>query len=229
MSWTPQAEVPFRRDARQERERERTKCSMYFMQGLMGDGLCELESRIEVRNISEKIVKTLLHFNIDSPTDCVSTLVPVSSRSRIRPSSASATCAVFTLVRDEKDFLPIWVRYYSRHFDVGDLFILDHGTTDGSTDPSNLPPGINVIPCGEMHRTTRTFSFNRQIEKHAQRLLLEIRLQVLPLHRSGRVPRARPFSCPLKGLDSTSLTLWQTILDTRDSVRPIAWHEHDPR
>lgn len=42
-------------------------------------------------------------------------------------------CAVFTLVRDEAVFLPIWLRYYSRFFDASDMHVLDHGSTDGST------------------------------------------------------------------------------------------------
>ncbi len=42
--------------------------------------------------------------------------------------------AIFTVVRDEAVFLPIWLRYYSRHFSARDIFIFDHGSTDGSVD-----------------------------------------------------------------------------------------------
>lgn len=38
--------------------------------------------------------------------------------------------AVFTIVKNEKYFFPIWLRYYSQHF--SDIFVLDHNTTDGS-------------------------------------------------------------------------------------------------
>lgn len=40
--------------------------------------------------------------------------------------------AIFTVVRDESVFLPIWLRYYSRHFASRDIFVFDHGSTDGS-------------------------------------------------------------------------------------------------
>jgi len=41
--------------------------------------------------------------------------------------------AVLTIVRNEPVFFPIWLDYYSRFFDPGDIYVLDHGTTDGST------------------------------------------------------------------------------------------------
>jgi hypothetical protein len=42
--------------------------------------------------------------------------------------------AIFTVVRDEAVFLPIWLRYYSRHFLPEQIFVFDHGTSDGSVD-----------------------------------------------------------------------------------------------
>ena len=38
----------------------------------------------------------------------------------------SRTRAAFTIVQNEPDWLPVWLRYYSRHFDARDLFVLDH-------------------------------------------------------------------------------------------------------
>lgn len=46
------------------------------------------------------------------------------------------------MVRDERLMLPLWLNYYRKHFADADLYVLDHETTDGSTD--NLP--VNVIP-----------------------------------------------------------------------------------
>lgn len=43
-------------------------------------------------------------------------------------------CAVFTIVRNEKFLLPLWLKHYSRYFDSEDIFILDNNTDDGSTD-----------------------------------------------------------------------------------------------
>jgi hypothetical protein len=42
--------------------------------------------------------------------------------------------AVFTCVADESFFLPIWLRYYSRFIEPENLYVLDHDSTDGSTD-----------------------------------------------------------------------------------------------
>ena len=42
--------------------------------------------------------------------------------------------AVLTMVRDESVFFPIWLDYYSRFFAAEDIHVLDHETTDGSTD-----------------------------------------------------------------------------------------------
>ncbi|MET8763337.1 glycosyltransferase family 2 protein [Lentzea sp. NPDC004782] len=44
------------------------------------------------------------------------------------------TRAVFTLVRDEEVFLPIWLRYYSRFFAPQDIHVLDHGGADRFAD-----------------------------------------------------------------------------------------------
>jgi len=52
-------------------------------------------------------------------------------------SSPIRRVAVFTIVRNEPVFLPIWVRYYSKHFANRDIYIIDNGSTDNST--KNLP------------------------------------------------------------------------------------------
>ena len=41
--------------------------------------------------------------------------------------------AAFTIVKNEPVMLPIWLSYYSKHFDLQDLYVLDHQSTDGST------------------------------------------------------------------------------------------------
>lgn len=33
---------------------------------------------------------------------------------------------VFTIVKNEPDFFPVWLRYYRGQFDPGDIFVLDH-------------------------------------------------------------------------------------------------------
>lgn len=51
-------------------------------------------------------------------------------------------CAVFTIVKNEKLFLPIWIKHYKKFFENSDIYILDHESNDDST--KNLD--INVIP-----------------------------------------------------------------------------------
>lgn len=51
-------------------------------------------------------------------------------------------CAIFTIVKNEYYFLPIWLKYYKQFFSDADIYVLDHQTDDGSTD--NLT--VNVVP-----------------------------------------------------------------------------------
>lgn len=51
-------------------------------------------------------------------------------------------CAVFTIVKNESYFLPIWLKHFKKYFNNDDIYILDHQSTDGST--KNLD--VHVIP-----------------------------------------------------------------------------------
>ena len=42
--------------------------------------------------------------------------------------------ALLTMVYNERIFLPIWLRYYSRFFAPEDIYVIDHASTDGSTE-----------------------------------------------------------------------------------------------
>jgi hypothetical protein len=82
-----------------------------------------------------------------------------------------STCAVITIVRDEQDLLPIWLRYYSRHIPLEDMYILDHLTTDNSTHPSKLPAAINYrVLYGNTYAMPVVFR-SWQINKYQDRLL----------------------------------------------------------
>lgn len=52
--------------------------------------------------------------------------------------------AIFTIVKNESFFLPIWLKHYQHYFENQDIWILDHESNDGST--ANLDTGINIIP-----------------------------------------------------------------------------------
>ncbi len=42
--------------------------------------------------------------------------------------------AILTIVHDEAVFFPIWLRYYGQFFAPEDIHVLDHESSDGSTD-----------------------------------------------------------------------------------------------
>jgi hypothetical protein len=50
--------------------------------------------------------------------------------------------AVLTIVRNEAVLFPIWLRYYSKFFAPDDIYVLDHRTSDGSTER----PGFVRVP-----------------------------------------------------------------------------------
>lgn len=41
-------------------------------------------------------------------------------------------CAVFTMVKNEKWFLPIWLNYYSKFFEEKDIYVINHASNDDS-------------------------------------------------------------------------------------------------
>tara|TARA_R110002126_G_scaffold124676_3_gene266819 strand:+ start:2682 stop:3446 length:765 start_codon:yes stop_codon:yes gene_type:complete len=45
-----------------------------------------------------------------------------------------AKCAILTITYNEPDFMAMWYRYYSKHFDDADIYILDDGSDDGMLD-----------------------------------------------------------------------------------------------
>ena len=71
----------------------------------------------------------------------------ITRRERYASTSASARRhrrrrAIITIVHNEPIFLPLWLRYYSRFYAPEDIYVLDHGTDDGSTSAG----GFTRIP-----------------------------------------------------------------------------------
>lgn len=61
-----------------------------------------------------------------------------------RPLDGARARAAFTIVHDEARWLELWLRHYGRDFAPQDLYVLDHGSTDGST--RGLGGRCHVIP-----------------------------------------------------------------------------------
>jgi hypothetical protein len=73
--------------------------------------------------------------------------------------------AVLTMVHDESALLPIWLRYYSRFFAAEDIYVLDHDTSDGSTNRD----GFMRIPVS--HGSVDRIWMVRTVEAHQHDLL----------------------------------------------------------
>jgi hypothetical protein len=76
--------------------------------------------------------------------------------------------AVVTFTCNESVNLPIWLRYYSANFGAKNLFVIDHGSTDGSTD--NLGDVNRILlprtEFDELKKTGFISSFHRSLLHH---------------------------------------------------------------
>lgn len=77
-----------------------------------------------------------------------------------------------TYVHNEAHTLPVWLRYYQRHFAREDMFVLDHGTDDGSTRRTAIPRGVRVLRLEGDAKWMPHAWLNRQVEAHVGRMLL---------------------------------------------------------
>lgn len=70
------------------------------------------------------------------------------------------TFAIFTMVRDEKVFLPIWLKYYSKYFNSKDIYVIDHETKDGSIEECKTNFKFNVKKVYNPYLFPRKFRMN---------------------------------------------------------------------
>jgi hypothetical protein len=62
--------------------------------------------------------------------------------------------AAFTIAQNEPVFLPLWLSYYGRYFAKSNLYVLDHDSSDGSTEKAGA--------CCQLLRVHREKSFDHQ-------------------------------------------------------------------
>ena len=56
-----------------------------------------------------------------------------------------APLAAVTMVYNEAQFLPVWLRHYAAQVPPRHCYVVDHGSTDASLAPERLPAGLNVV------------------------------------------------------------------------------------
>jgi len=78
-------------------------------------------------------------------------------------------CCVFTFVKNEKVFLPIWLKYYSRFFDKADIYVLDHDSDDDSIQECSRSYGFKVI---ELHHDSYDDIWRIEVARQQQAQLL---------------------------------------------------------
>ncbi len=83
---------------------------------------------------------------------------PNAPYTRSLPDKKKKKCCVFTFVRNENVFLPIWLKYYSRFFSGEDIYILDHSSDDNSITECRKRYNFNhtVIPFTSYNEQLKT-------------------------------------------------------------------------
>jgi glycosyl transferase family 2 len=67
--------------------------------------------------------------------------------------------AAVTMAYNEPVMLPLWANYYSKNFGASACYVIDHGSTDGSTD--NLDVNVLRIPRSPMNNLKRARFLSR--------------------------------------------------------------------
>jgi reversibly glycosylated polypeptide/UDP-arabinopyranose mutase len=73
-------------------------------------------------------------------------LNPVAHSSSFHPHPQSFhQCALFTIIRNDTEMLRIWLRYYTKHFEEGDIYIFHHREGQNNIDPLSKPSLQNEL------------------------------------------------------------------------------------
>jgi hypothetical protein len=74
--------------------------------------------------------------------------------------------AVFTTAYNQGLFLPLWLKYYGQQFGAENLYVLDHGSTDGSTfniHPASVVKIPRFDPFDEYQRSSVVSNFQQSL------------------------------------------------------------------
>lgn len=104
-----------------------------------------------------------------------------------RDPPARRSRAVITMVYDESIFLPLWLGYYGRYFAPSDIYVLDNGTTDGSTDRDGfvrMPVRQDTVDHTWMVRTVEALQ-HELLERYDAVLVTDVDEIVCPVPELG--------------------------------------------
>ncbi len=99
----------------------------------------------------------------------------------------SSRAALITIVHNEEFFLPIWLRYYGRAFAADDIYVLDHDSTDGSTDSDGfvrIPVSHETVDHVWMRDTIQALQ-HELLERYEAVLVTDVDELVVPDPRVG--------------------------------------------
>jgi len=118
--------------------------------------------------------------------------------------------AVFTIVKNESKFLPVWLNYYHKFFDFKDIYIIDNGSVDGSTD--NLPCNVEKI---ESHYSFDVYWLCDTVKDKQAKLLKEYPIVLFTEVDEIVVPKRQHF---------------ENCLDKHPTINCVAFEVcHDPK
>ena len=103
----------------------------------------ELGTSADGRRLGVSVAELI--FRAAEPDDLVVPSVTARMTQIAAPAVTSGVkppLAAVTMVYNEPEYLPIWIRHYTRHVGARNCYIIDHGSTDGSTDDVG---GCNII------------------------------------------------------------------------------------
>lgn len=123
--------------------------------------------------------------------------------------------AVFTIVRNEPFFLPVWCDYYARNFGEENLYVLDNSTTDSSVnDVVKRWPKINVRPVPSDEALL--YAWTTEVAKSFQRAALKA-------HRCVVFADADEFLVPGERYRNLRAYCDEFLASSRQYVRSQGW------
>jgi hypothetical protein len=107
------------------------------------------EGTVDLRAVAGEVVRIALLVRLGDGTWQEAAAVDVKTAAPLQERDGARARAAFTIARNEPVMLPLWLSYYERYFDPDDLYVLDHDSSDGSTE--GLEGRCRVVP---VHRQT---------------------------------------------------------------------------